>query len=58
MTAQLRQWFSEYSASFILLDEDKNHNVSSEYSDWCLTQMKRTSETDNKKEKYSTKCTV
>jgi len=30
-------WFSKCSVSFILLSEDRNHNVSFEYSDWCST---------------------
>jgi len=32
MTMQSQQWFNEYSVSLILLNEDKNYNVSSEYS--------------------------
>jgi len=33
---------------FIFLSEDRNHNVNFKYLNWYLTQMKKTSETDNK----------
>jgi len=48
MKTQLRQWSSKCNAFFNLLNEDRNHNVSFKYLSWCLTQMKRASETDNK----------
>ncbi len=49
MMMQSQQWFNECSVFLILLNEDKNYNVSFEYLDWCLTQMKKTFEINNKK---------
>jgi len=58
MTTWFQQWFSECSVFFIFLSEERNHNVSFEYLDWYSTQMKRTSETNNKKKQCKTKCIV
>ena len=49
MIIQFKQWFSECSVSFILLDKDRNYNADFEYSNWCSTQIKKTSKIDNKK---------
>jgi len=48
MTTQFKWWSSEYSASFTLLNEDRNYNMSFKYLDWCLIQMKKAFETNNK----------
>jgi len=58
LTTQFKQWSSKYSAFFNLLDENKNHNINSEYSNWHLTQIKRAFKTDNREEQCSIKCIV
>ena len=57
-TIQFRQWSDKCSVFFNLLNENKNHNVNSEYSNKCSTQIKRTSKTDKKEKQYNSKCTV
>jgi len=57
-TTWLRQWSSECSVFFNLLNENKNCNVSSEYLNWCSTQIKKAFKTNNKEEQCSTKCSV